>query len=165
MAMATGLNPAGNVCWGARLILPLTLELRSTEMVSSEFATARSSLPSPSKSPTAMLCGLKPVAKSSLGARETKPPALVLRRTDKKLVLLLATTRSARPSPSKSPRATLKGPGPVGKFKGVRKEFELSRCVLEKVGTKGLGEYAVSPRGVVTVTWAKVTPNDTVTDS
>ena len=91
-------------------MLPLVAVLRYTETVYEPlFNTAKSGLPSPSKSPKATEIGNVPVAKSTLAAKLPKPilPLLdVLRYTETVYELEFATTKSALPSPSKSPMAT-----------------------------------------------------------
>src|SRR5471032_2209511 len=72
--------------------------------------TARSGLPSPSRSPIATLIAAAPVAKSASAAKEPdvmEPLLAVLRKTD--TVEKLARARSGLPSPSRSPIATLLG--------------------------------------------------------
>src|SRR5471030_1654861 len=72
--------------------------LRNTDTVLLPLlTTARSGLPSPSRSPIATLRGSVPVAKSTLAAKEPEviePLADVLRSTDTVLLLPLPTTRS-----------------------------------------------------------------------
>ena len=93
--------------------------LRNTETVAELLlATARSGLPSPSKSPIATEEGLVPVVKSTLAAKllaAILPLVDVLRNTETVFELLFATARSGLPSPSKSLIATETGLYPVVK--------------------------------------------------
>src|SRR6185437_3036832 len=103
----------------AAVMGPLLAVLRNTDTVLLPLlATARSGLPSPSRSPIATLTGTLPVAKSTLAVKEAtvmEPLLAILRKTDSVLSLKLATARSGLPSPSKSPIATLSGSLPVTK--------------------------------------------------
>ena len=80
-----------------------------------EFATARSSLPSPLKSPTATAKGPDPTAKL---VAAPKLPVPVPSRTPMLLdvKLLFPTARSSLPSPLKSPSATERGFVPAAKL-------------------------------------------------
>src|SRR5688572_6939466 len=77
------------------------------------FVTARSGLPSPSRSPMATLCGDKPVTRSVFAAKAIVPVVPVFLKTDTVLDKKLLTARSALPSPSRSPMATDQGALPV----------------------------------------------------
>ena len=100
-------------------MLPLVKLLRNIDTLAEPaFATARSGLPSPSRSPMATDCGDVPVVKSTLAAKLLAvmlPLAEVLRNIDTLLEVKLATTRSSLPSPSRSPMATEAGDVPVVK--------------------------------------------------
>src|SRR5205823_2270314 len=78
-------------------------------------ATDRSGLPSPLRSPTATEKGDVPVVKSWLLPKDgaLAPRPVVFSRTDTLPDVLLPATKSGRPSPLKSPRATEYGPTPV----------------------------------------------------
>ncbi|BAZ33247.1 hypothetical protein NIES4074_57570 [Cylindrospermum sp. NIES-4074] len=91
---------------------PVLSALRSsTETVSSpEFATAKSDLPSPLKSPTVTERGKSPTP--MLVA--SKPVLSALRSSTEMLPLLkFATAKSDLPSPLKSPTVTEKGTSPT----------------------------------------------------
>jgi len=75
-----------------------------------KFATARSGLPSPLKSPTATETGLEPTA---TGAAAVKAPVPDPNNTDTLFELTFATARSRLESPSKSPTATETGVVPT----------------------------------------------------
>ena len=91
--------------------------LRNTEtLLPVKFPTARSGLPSPSKSPIETERGTSPVVKSTLAAKllaEMLPLMDVLRKTETLALKLLVTARSGLPSPSRSPISTEKGRFPV----------------------------------------------------
>ena len=72
------------------------------------FATARSGLPSPFRSPRATDAGRVPVGKSVLSVKAgvDAPGAAAFSRTDTEEAKWFATTRSDLPSPSRSPTAT-----------------------------------------------------------
>ena len=114
MATDSGLDPVAKSTLAAKLLalmLPLKDVLRKTDTLPTllSFATARSGLPSPSRSPMATDCGAVPVAKSTLAAKLLAvmlPLAEVLRNIDTLLAPEFATARSGLPSPSKSPMAT-----------------------------------------------------------
>jgi len=93
--------------------------LRNIETVALlKFATARSALPSPSRSPMETEKGSVPVVKSTLAAKELRlmlPTLPVLRNTDTVLLIRFDTARSALPSPSRSPMETKRGCVPVVK--------------------------------------------------
>jgi hypothetical protein len=78
-------------------------------------ATTRSGLPSPLKSPIATEVGSVPAEKLTAGAKEgvEDPGGVVFSRTDTVLLPALATARSGRPSPFRSPTATEMGSAPV----------------------------------------------------
>ena len=125
MATEEGVVPVVKSTLAAKLfasMVPLVEVLRKTETVlDDEFATARSGLPSPSRSPMATDCGAVPVVKSTLAAKLLEamlPLAEVLRKTEKVFEAQFATARSALPSPSRSPMATEKGNVP-----GVKSTF------------------------------------------
>ena len=124
MATELGLNPVVKSTLPAKLpaaMLPLVEVLRNTETeVELKFATARSALPSPSRSPMATDCGAVPVVKSTLPAKllvVMLPLVEVLRNTETEFApeLPFAKTISGLPSPSRSPMATDKGIVPVAK--------------------------------------------------
>ena len=107
MATEQGLSPAVKSTLAAKLpgvILPLLEVLRKTETLPVvPFATARSGLPSPSRSPMAIERGAVPVVKSTLAAKLTVPLLeVVLRSTETVLGPKFATARSDLPSPSRS---------------------------------------------------------------
>lgn len=79
-----------------------------------EFATARSDLPSPSKSPMDTANGPEAVVKSALVAYPILPaPVLVFLKIETVALAAFVTARSALLSPSKSPMATEIGAAPV----------------------------------------------------
>ena len=76
------------------------------------FVTAISGLPSLSISPKARLYGLVPAVKSTFEANEPvpmEPEVLVFLNNETVLLVVFATAKSGLPSPSISPKATLKG--------------------------------------------------------
>jgi hypothetical protein len=90
------------------------------------FATAKSGLPSPSKSAMATMMGRVPVVKSTFEAKELvviDPEVLVFLRTETLALSVLVTTRSGLPSPSKSFIATQVGFVPVAKSTREAKEL------------------------------------------
>jgi len=91
-------------CLGApgAVVLSITDTLQDVK-----FATTRSSLRSPFRSPTVMDSGESPAAKSCLAVKlgAVAPGAVVLSSTDTVLEALLATTRSSLSSPFRSPTA------------------------------------------------------------
>src|SRR6185437_5572686 len=127
--------------------------LRKTDTVLPPLlATARSGLPSPSRSPISTLTGLLPVAKSTLAAKDEavmEPLADVLRNIDTVLLFWLARTRSGLPSPSRSPIATLLGLLPVAKSTlAAISAVVMLPLVGVKIHAKGAAEYpakAVAP--------------------
>ncbi len=71
------------------------------------FATAKSGLPSPLKSPMLTETGLLPVGKSTLVAKVgVVATVVVLSRMETVLLLKFATAKSGLPSPLKSPMLT-----------------------------------------------------------
>src|SRR5207253_762750 len=118
-ARNAGLAPAvGSVCADAKAPSPLP---SSTETVlDPRLATARSSLPSPLKSPTATENGLVPTARSGRAANVPSPWP---RSTETVPEPSLATARSALPSPLKSPTATDDGLCPVRKSLGATNDI------------------------------------------
>ena len=104
---------------GAKLfmsMLPMLVDVfRNTETYPPPHAIAKSSLPSPSKSPMATETEAEPVGKF-IGVAKLPVPMLplmdVLRCTET-VELAFATAKSGLPSPSKSPTATEKGCAPV----------------------------------------------------
>ena len=104
------------------VIVPEVLMFLNTETVLLLFVTAKSGLPSPSRSPMAMLNGPDAVVKSTLVANEPavmEPEVLVFLNTENVLLALLAITKSGLPSPSMSPIATLYGLAPVPAVKST----------------------------------------------
>ena len=83
--------------------VPSPLPRRTLTLLPLPFATARSSWPSPLKSPTATDCGPLPAPTS---AALVKVPSPLPSRTLTLLLPLFATARSSLPSASKSPTAT-----------------------------------------------------------
>ena len=83
--------------------LPVPVPSRIETVSLSRFATARSSLPSPLKSPTATEPGPPPVPKSVFAP---KLPVPVPSRIETVSLPAFATARSSLPSPLKSPTAT-----------------------------------------------------------
>ena len=78
-----------------------------------KFATARSGLPSPLRSPIATENGFEPTAKSVFAPKEPTP---VPRRTETFLLWKFATAKSGSPSPFRSPIATENGVVPTTKL-------------------------------------------------
>ena len=97
------------------MVLPELVFLNIETVVSSEFATARSGLLSPSRSPTVTPTGVLPTARSVFGENEITPPALVFLSTEIELAPLFVIARSGLLSPLKSTEATLSGVVPVAK--------------------------------------------------
>src|SRR5688572_21975718 len=90
------------------LIVPGVLRFSSTHtMFVALLAMAKSAFPSPLRYASAMLTGSRSAANSILDANVMLP---VLRKMDTVWALRLATARSGRLSPSKSPTATSQGP-------------------------------------------------------
>src|SRR5207237_1266913 len=114
-----GAAPVAKSCLAVKLDVEPRMEvLSSTDTVLElEFATARSSPPSPFRSPTVTEHGVVPVAKSCLAAKldVVAPGAVVLSSTDTVAELEFATARSSLPSRSTSPTVTENGVVPVGK--------------------------------------------------
>lgn len=113
MAIEKGSAPVVRSTLGANdavVMVPLILVLRKIDKVFEFlFATAKSSLPSPLISPTAILRGDKPVAKSTLVANDAVvmlPLVLVLRNTDIVFTFKLEMTKSGLLSLFISPMAT-----------------------------------------------------------
>src|SRR6201996_4366792 len=79
-------------------MVPLVAVLRKTDrLLSLELVTARSGLPSPSRSPIATLKGELPVAKVTCAANDEEvitPLVAILRKTETLLLARLITTRS-----------------------------------------------------------------------
>src|SRR5207244_929627 len=94
----TGPAPVAKSCLAAKLgvAAPGTVVLSSTDTVLEiRFTTARSSLPSPFRSPGVTYTGPSPVVKSCLAAKlgVAAPGAVVLSNTDTVLELKFATVR------------------------------------------------------------------------
>src|SRR5439155_1308332 len=133
-----GLAPVAKSCLAAKLgvAAPAAVVLSSTDIVLElKFATARSSLPSPFRSPTVTDSGLIPVPNSSLAAKlgVAAPGAVVLSSTDTVLQLKFATARSSLPSPFRSPTVTDTGPVLVAKS-----------CLAAKLGVAAPGAVVLS---------------------
>ena len=97
---------------------PLVVVLKNTEILSEKlFATTKSGLPSPLRSPMEIEKGLLPVVKSVLEEKEgvVAPLVVVFKNTETLSELLLATAKSGLPSPLRSPMETEVGPLPVVK--------------------------------------------------
>src|SRR5260370_20620474 len=96
------------------LKVPFPLPSRMLTFLSVEFATARSSLPSPLKSPTTIAIAPLPVAYFVADAVNPPEPSPIRMLTF--LSLLFRTARSITPSPSKSPAVKSCGllPTPIG---------------------------------------------------
>src|SRR5437870_1055082 len=139
----TGLAPVAKSCLVAKLgvAAPGSVVLSSTDTVSElKFATARSSLPSPFRSPIATDAGAVPVAKSWWAAKlgVAAPGAVVLSSTDTMPELLFATARSNLPSPFRSPTVTNTGLLPA-----------LKSCLATKLGVAAPGTVALSSTDTV----------------
>src|SRR5207249_116274 len=107
----SGLTLVAKSCLAAKLgvAAPGAVVLSSTDTVLEPlFATARSSLPSPFRSPTVTDTGLTLVAKSCLAAQlgVAAPGAVQFGIPDSVLEPLFATARSSLPSPFRSPTVT-----------------------------------------------------------
>ena len=87
------------------VVAPVLVVLSRIEASLNSFATAKSGLPSPLKSPMLTEAGRVPVVKSTLGAKVgvVAPMGVVLSRIDVVSLLKFATTKSGLPSPLKSP--------------------------------------------------------------
>ena len=94
-------------------------------MLSPEFATAMSGLPSPSKSATARIIGPEPTESEDFlhgkTCRGRAPVGVVLSSTEIVLSMALATIISGLPSPLMSAVATERAPIPVAKVCGTAK--------------------------------------------
>ena len=115
IATDTGLAPTGTLMAEPKMAEPKPLLplLSSTDTVPENwFATARSGLPSPLRSPIATDTG--PESTGIWGVR-MKPPLPLPSSTDTVPEVWLATTRSGLPSPLRSPIATDTGRRPTGK--------------------------------------------------
>ena len=109
-----GDEPVAKSTFGRKLITPEVELLRNTDTVQlTLFATARSGLPSPFKSPTLTDHGDPPDGKLTLAAKLTFPNVDVFRNTDTDVSPLLVTIISGLPSPSMSPKLTDFGDDPV----------------------------------------------------
>src|SRR5207249_4084291 len=113
-ATEMGPVPVTKVTWLAKVGAPpgLAIVLRSTLTVALEaLTTARSGLPSPSRSAADTEYGNEPVAKVTWAAKVGALPglAVVLRSTLTVLLPALATARSSLPSPSRSAAVTENG--------------------------------------------------------
>ncbi|BAZ33248.1 hypothetical protein NIES4074_57580 [Cylindrospermum sp. NIES-4074] len=105
-------KPVGALLESVIVKVALGLAFNSTETVSSPaFATAKSDLPSPLKSPTVTELGLDP---TPMGVAASKPVLSALRSSTETLLLpLFATAKSDLPSPLKSPTVTELGLDPT----------------------------------------------------
>jgi hypothetical protein len=116
------------------------------------YPTAKSGLPSPSKSPMANETGPVPVVKSTLVAKllELMLPLLeVLRYTETVVEPEFATAKSGLPSPSKSPMATERGLDPVMKSTLAAKLLELILPLVEVLrNTETVSEPLISYRQI-----------------
>src|SRR5262244_2069181 len=92
--------------------LPSPLPKNTETLLELALATARSSAPSPLKSPTATETGVLPTVRLCAG---WKLPSPELKSTETLFERELATARSGTPSPLKSPAATKTGLRPVSK--------------------------------------------------
>src|SRR5215471_3215997 len=90
-----------NLCFAMDVLL-----IKTETLLEPELATARSGLPSPSKSPTATETGPLPAPKSCAA---WKLPSPLPKSTETLLEPALVTARSGLPSPLKSPTATDRG--------------------------------------------------------
>src|SRR5258707_1052828 len=92
-------------------------------LLETALATSRSGRPSPFTSAAATETGPVPAAKLVAAAKlgTTAPGAVVFSSTDTLLVLLLATSRSGRPSPFTSAAATEPGALPAAKLVAAAK--------------------------------------------
>jgi hypothetical protein len=113
MATELGLEPVVKSTFAANdpeVMLPLVLVLWNTDTVFElRLATAKSGLPSPSKSPMATENGAVPVVKSTLVANDDGailPKVLVFLKTEIVFEVLFTITISGLPSLSKSPNLT-----------------------------------------------------------
>src|ERR1035437_8417631 len=134
METLAGHEPVVKSTCDAKETVPDVLVFLNTETVLPMFATARSGLPSPSKSPIETFTGYVPVVKSIFVAKEMVPDVLVFLNTE--TVLEFPTmTRSGLPSPSKSPIETLSGVEPVVKSTFVAKETVSDLLVFLNIET------------------------------
>ena len=120
ITLAKGAVPVAKSTLVAKLMFPLVLlflKIEAVDGVVVEVAlleTATSTLPSPSRSPTAMRIGVVPVVKSTFAANLTVSTLLVLRNMVN--FTPWSTTRaSSFPSPSISPKVVPKGKLPASK--------------------------------------------------
>ena len=119
-AAERGKPPVANVCWEAKLGVPLigaSVFSTTDTVLEPRFAVAMSGRPSPFTSPTTRELGPLPVAKVCCAAKlgVVAPAAVVFSSTDTELELPLATARSRRPSPFTSFNTIEVGVLPVAK--------------------------------------------------
>ena len=109
------------------------------------FATAKSGLPSPLKSPMLTNWGALPVVKSTLVAKVgvVAPLAVVLSRMEAVLLPLFAVAKSGLPSPLRSPMLTEKGVSASCEVSfGGKAEY--ADVGVEGFGVKGYGGFDVA---------------------
>jgi hypothetical protein len=151
----TGLLPAANVCWAAKLgvTAPEAIVLISTETVPSlPFATIRSGLPSPLTSAAVTDCGWVPVEKSWWGAKLglVASGAVVLSSTETVESKKFVTIKSGLPSPVRSAAVTEVGLLPVAKVFWVAKLGVAApgAVVLSSTETVSLSSFATIRSGM-----------------
>ena len=152
------------------LIKPVVLVFLKTEIVLLEtFVTTKSGFPSPSMSPIATPCGLEPVVKSTLVAKEPvpiEPAVLVFLNNETVLLVMFVTAKSGLPSPSISPIATFSGPVPVVKSTLALNEpavIEPEVLVFLKTETVLLVKFVTAKSGLPSPSMSqKVTPSGAV---
>src|SRR5439155_964851 len=147
IATDAGAVPVAKSSWAAKLgvAAPGAVVLSSTDTVTELlFATARSSLPSPFRSPTVTDSGLAPVPKSWWAAKlgVAAPGAVVLSSTDTVPEIQFTTARSPLPSPFRSPSVTENGPAPVAKS-----------CLAAKLGVAAPAAVVLSSTDTVLELW------------
>src|SRR6476469_3648111 len=154
MLMEAGLVPVAKGTWVAKVgvAAPGAVVLSRMEAVLlPAFATAKSGLPSPLKSPMLMEAGLVPVAKGTWVAKVgvAAPVAVVLSRMEAVLLPAFATAKSGLPSPLMSPMLTDWGLLPVVKSSLVAKvgvEAPVG-VVLSRMEAVLLSRFAVAKSG------------------
>ena len=149
MATPNGPDPTVESILAAKDNTPVVLVfLRIETVLENWLPMAKSSLPSPSRSPAATLEGPAPVVRSTFVANASVPLLLVFLNRDTLSEPLLVAINSGLPSPSKSADATLRGWEAVVKSVLVVKDIELMAIPPLNVTRKGFAEAALKPVAV-----------------
>jgi len=155
MLTERGVEPVVKSTLGAKVgvVAPVVVVLSRMEALSPpKFATAKSGLPSPLKSPMLTEKGLLPVVKSTLVAKVgvVAPVVVVLSRMEALLLYRFAVAKSGLPSPLKSPMLTEKGPELVAKSTLVAKVGVVAPVVvvLSRMEALVLSRFATAKSGL-----------------